>query len=98
MSEEQEPKRPSIAAVHSLDDARKKSEEEHINFIKDLFEKDPQLLNNAIIISDSTEHGGVIMPPHLNEREIVGMLEMAKFDVMWPDDEEDDDDEDDEED
>lgn len=82
--------RPITSLVSSLDDARKKAENEHTQHLLDMFAKDPGLLRDAIIISPSID--SVLYPPGMSDHEVVGALEAAKLTVLLgeEDDEEDD--------
>lgn len=91
MSEEKE-ETPKPAAITPLADARKKAEQEHIDMAKKMFDDDPELWRDAVIISPAA--GNVTYPGHLSLHELLGAIEAAKFDIL--DGFDDDDDEDDE--
>lgn len=75
-----------LSVVPSLEDASKKAEAEHISKVKQMFEAEPELWKDSIIISPSLDN--IIYPGHLNDYELLGMLEVAKFNVLTGDAEE----------
>lgn len=77
--EEEATKKPTISEVPALDDERKKAEEAHAKSIRDILDKDPGLLKDAIIISPSLGDHHILFPTGMSEIEILGSLEAAKF-------------------
>ena len=67
--------------VSNLSDASKKLEEEHAAKVKQLFEDNPELAKDALIISPSGQV--TLTPEYMSTTSIVGILEAAKAGVLF---------------
>lgn len=67
--------------VSNLSDASKKLEEEHATKVKKLFEEHPEIAKDALIISPGGQV--TLTPEYMSTTSIVGILEAAKFGVLF---------------